>query len=119
MDTSSEAQILTFPLKRSREMQIDLSNIPPSSSPLEVEWPVTPPPYPQKKPQEKQQEQLKNLAQDALTERTLKQDPLLPSFVVKMRRLSSLSERIEHVRKMSLEMAYYLQEIESHSSRRS
>ncbi|MCY4644428.1 MAG: hypothetical protein OXB88_07400 [Bacteriovoracales bacterium] len=37
----------------------------------------------------------------------------LPPFVVKTRRLSSVASRIEYLRKISLETAYYLQEIEN------
>ena len=43
---------------------------------------------------------------------------LLPPFVVKMRRLSALGERLRSVEKMSREMAYYLQEIENYSPRK-
>ena len=43
---------------------------------------------------------------------------LLPPFVIKMRRLSALGERLRRVEKMSQEMAYYLQEIENYSPRK-
>ena len=42
----------------------------------------------------------------------------LPPFVTKMRKLGSLSSGLEHLDRMSREMAYYLQEIEDHLRRK-
>lgn len=49
-------------------------------------------------------------------EETIK-DFNLPPFVLKMRKIGSINQQIDHIQKMSLELEYYLNEIELYSKK--
>ena len=130
---SSKAQILPFPLEKTREEVIDLSNIP-ISFPEEL---GTPPPLPvqktsKNKGEDQSENQSKNQSKIEIESKSKNKSKSegrqvhnnrleyyqLPPFVLKMRRLSSLSHEIERLNKISLEVDYYLQEIENYSRKK-
>lgn len=49
-------------------------------------------------------------------EETIK-DFNLPPFVLKMRKIGSINQQIDHIQKMSLELEYYLNEIELYTKK--
>ena len=107
-ETPLKGHLLPFPMRKIHKREVDLSHI--LAFPLEERGEVL--------ISVEDDIEKKNKTRAVLEERVL-QDSQLPPFVIKMRKISALSNKIKHIRRTSNEISYYLQEIKNHSAPKS
>ena len=107
-ETPFKGHLLPFPMKKVHEREVDLSHIPTFSLEEKGEISIS----------VEDDMTKENKTKVILEERAL-QDSQLPPFVIKMRKLSALSNQIEHLRRTSQEISYYLEEIKNYSAKKS
>ena len=103
----SQATILSFPINKAQDRELEIPTLELDEFIVENEYALS-----QETSSEKEQKAL-----DAFLDRTLK-DFHLPPFVIKMRKVSSINEQIDQIKRMSRELDYYLNEIEIYQSKK-